>query len=120
MLYSRTADGSIAPERRPVVASRFGGAVHTRSVGHAMAVSVSKLLPLAICLAACGVGGLVLAEPSASDRPYLAKDVNEAMKFLGEWARVSSGQEFFAGATYVGSQACGGSGCHDQQVSEWK
>src|SRR3954463_7985519 len=85
-----------------------------------MVVSTSKLLPLSICLAASGIGGLVLAQPSAPDRPYLAKDVNEAMKFLGEWTRVSSGQEFFAGATYVGSQACGGSGCHDQQVSEWK
>jgi hypothetical protein len=50
----------------------------------------------------------------------LAKDVNEAMRFLGEWTRISSGQEFFEGAHYVGSQACGGSGCHDQQVSEWR
>jgi len=85
-----------------------------------MVVSAGRLLPLAVCLAACGIAGLVLAQPSAPDRPYLAKDVNEAMKFLGEWTRVSSGQEFFASATYVGSQACGGSGCHDQQVSEWK
>jgi hypothetical protein len=85
-----------------------------------MVVSTRRLLVVAMCLAALGLSGLVFAQPPPSDRPYLAKDANEAIKFLGEWTRVPSGQEFFQGATYVGSQACGGSGCHDQQVSEWK
>lgn len=74
------------------------------------------------CLSIVSLGGLVAAQPptSASDRPHLAKDVNEAIEFLAKWPRISSGQEFFEGATYVGSKSCGGSGCHDTQIAEWE
>jgi hypothetical protein len=72
--------------------------------------------------AALAIAGLALAQsqPPASDRPNLAKDVDEAIRFLGNWERVRSGQDFFKGATYVGSAGCGGSGCHDLQVNEWR
>src|SRR5215211_7228635 len=61
------------------------------------------------------------AQPPApgTDRPYLAKDVKEAMDLLGTWARVTSGQEYFKDAKFVGSKGCGGQGCHDQQIDEW-
>src|SRR5262249_55484526 len=86
------------------------------------ATVVRRWAPTLAGLATLGFAGLVFAQapPSTPDRPHLAKDVNEAIEFLGQWTRVSSGQEFFAGATYVGSSSCGGSGCHDQQVSEWR
>lgn len=68
------------------------------------------------------LAGLALAQtqPPAPNRPYLAKDAEEAIKFLGTWERVRSGQDYFKGATYVGSAGCGGAGCHDQQVNEWR
>jgi hypothetical protein len=66
------------------------------------------------------LAGLALAQtqPPAPNRPYLAKDAEEAIKFLGTWERVRSGQDYFKGTTYVGSAGCGGAGCHDQQVNE--
>jgi hypothetical protein len=87
-----------------------------------MVVAVGRLAPTLAGIAAVCLAGLVFAQTPAPtpDRPYLAKDVNEAIEFLGQWTRVSSGQEFFAGATYVGSNSCGGSGCHDQQLNEWR
>src|SRR5262249_515567 len=68
------------------------------------------------------LAGLAMAQtqPPAPNRPYLAKDAEEAIKFLGTWERVRSGQDYFKGATYVGSAGCGGAGCHDQQVNEWR
>jgi hypothetical protein len=69
-----------------------------------------------------GVVSILSAQPSAppaADRPYLAKDVKEAMDFLGTWARVTSGQEYFKDAKFVGSKGCGGQGCHDRQIDEW-
>jgi len=68
------------------------------------------------------LAGLALAQtqPPAPNRPYLAKDAEEAIKFLGTWERVRSGQDYFKGATYVGSAGCGGAGCHEQQVNEWR
>ena len=87
-----------------------------------MVVAVGRLAPTLAGFAAVCLAGLVFAQAPAPtpDRPHLAKDVNEAIEFLGQWTRLSSGQEFFAGATYVGSNSCGGSGCHDQQLSEWR
>ena len=87
-----------------------------------MVVAVGRLAPTLAGLAAVCLAGLVSAQAPAPtpDRPHLAKDVNEAIEFLGQWTRLSSGQEFFAGATYVGSNSCRGSGCHDQQLSEWR
>ena len=78
-------------------------------------VLVGLFCPLALA-------GLALAQtqPPAPNRPYLAKDADEAIKFLGTWERVRSGQDYFKGATYVGSAGCGGAGCHDQQVNEWR
>ena len=64
--------------------------------------------------------GLAKGQPAAPERPHLAKDAEEAIRFLGNWERVTSGQDLFKGATYVGSAGCGGAGCHDQQVDEWR
>ena len=64
--------------------------------------------------------GLAQGQPAAPERPHLAKDAEEAIRFLGNWERVTSGQDLFKGATYVGSAGCGGAGCHDQQVDEWR
>src|SRR5262245_66605248 len=74
------------------------------------------------CISIIGLAGLVSAQPPAptADRPHLAKDAKEAMDFLATWARVTSGEEHFKGATYVGSESCKGSGCHDQQLAEWR
>src|SRR5262249_18259921 len=44
----------------------------------------------------------------------------EAIRFLSTWQRIGSGQDYFKGATYVGSAGCGGAGCHDKQRSEWQ
>jgi formate-dependent nitrite reductase cytochrome c552 subunit len=67
-----------------------------------------------------GAAGIVLAQTTTppADRPYLAKDAKEAMDFLGTWARVPSGDEYFKDATYVGSDGC--KGCHDLQIDEWR
>src|SRR5262245_19667544 len=74
------------------------------------------------CISIIGLAGLVSAQPPAptADRPHLAKDAKEAMDFLATWVRVTSGEEHFKGATYVGSESCRGSGCHDQQIQEWR
>jgi len=68
-----------------------------------------------------GLVGVGLGQPaSTADRPYLAKDVQQAMDFLATWTRVASGQDFFRDANFAGSQSCGGAGCHDQQLKEWQ
>ena len=87
-----------------------------------MAVNFRSVLPALAWISTLGLAGLVSAQPPAptADRPHLAKDAKEAMDFLGTWARVTSGEEYFKGATYVGSESCKGSGCHDQQLAEWR
>jgi hypothetical protein len=70
--------------------------------------------------AALVIAGLALAQsPSPTPRPYLAKNAEEAIKLLGTWQRIASGQDYFREAAYVGSAGCGGAGCHDLQVNEW-
>src|SRR5262249_27901659 len=88
----------------------------------AMAINFRSVAPALACISTVGLAGLVSAQPPAptTDRPHLAKDAKEAMDFLATWARVTSGEEHFKGATYVGSESCKGSGCHDQQVAEWR
>jgi hypothetical protein len=72
-------------------------------------------------LLSIGSIGVALGQPTpTTSRPYLAKDVQQAIDFLGTWARVSSGQDYFKDATFAGSQSCGGATCHDQQVKEWQ
>src|SRR5215831_13914449 len=89
-----------------------------------MAVNFRSVVPVLVCSSMLGLAGLVSAQPptSVADRPHLAKDAKEAMDFLATWARVSSGEEYFKDATYtyVGSEGCKGSGCHDQQLQEWR
>src|SRR5262245_54630705 len=64
-----------------------------------------------VCLLSIGLSAPVLAQPApTTPRPYLAKDVQQAIDFLGTWARVNSGQDYFKDATFVGSQSCGGAG----------
>ena len=85
-----------------------------------MAVNFRSVISFLACISMLGLAGLVLAQPPAptADRPHLAKDAKEAMDFLGTWARITSGEDNFKGATYVGSEGCKGSGCHDQQIQE--
>ena len=87
-----------------------------------MVVNFRSVAPVLAWISTVGLAGLVSAQPPAptADRPHLAKDAKEAMDFLGTWARVTSGEEYFKGATYVGSEGCKGSGCHDQQIQEWR
>ncbi len=87
-----------------------------------MAVNFRSVFSFLACISMLGLAGLVSAQPPAptADRPHLAKDAKEAMDFLATWARVTSGEEYFKGATYVGSESCKGSGCHDQQIQEWR
>ena len=89
---------------------------------NAMAVNFRSVLPALASISTFGLVGLVSAQAPAptADRPHLAKDAKEAMDFLGTWARIMSGEEYFKGATYVGSDGCKGSGCHDQQIQEWR
>jgi len=43
------------------------------------------------------------------------------MDFPGDLgARHGQAKRYFKGATYVGSESCKGSGCHDQQIQEWR
>jgi hypothetical protein len=87
-----------------------------------MVVNFRSVGPVLAWISTVGLAGLVSAQPPAptSDRPHLAKDAKEAMDFLATWARISSGEDYFKGATYVGSEGCKGSGCHDQQIQEWR
>src|SRR6266852_4589687 len=87
-----------------------------------MVVNVRSFVPLLAGISTLGLAGLVSAQAPAptANRPFLAKDAKEAMDFLATWQRVTSGQEYFKGATYVGSEGCKGSGCHDQQIQEWR
>ena len=87
-----------------------------------MVVNFRSVAPALAWIATVVLAGLVSAQPPAptADRPHLAKDAKEAMDFLGTWARATSGEEYFKGATYVGSESCKGSGCHDQQIQEWR
>src|SRR5262249_37696484 len=88
----------------------------------AMVANFRSLAPALAWILTLGLAGLVSAQPPAptADRPHLAKDAKEAMDFLGTWARVTSGEDNFKGATYVGSESCKGGGCHDQQLAEWR
>jgi formate-dependent nitrite reductase cytochrome c552 subunit len=72
------------------------------------------------CIFALSFAHLASAQSVAQaiNRPYLAKDAKEAIDFLGTWPRIRSGEEYFNGATYVGSEGC--KGCHDQQLQEWR
>src|SRR5215470_5527338 len=81
-----------------------------------------NLLPGLLAPFVIVVAGLALAQPQppGPSGRSLAKDAEEAIKLLGSAARIPSGQDFFKGATYVGSKGCGGAGCHDQQVAEWQ
>src|SRR5262245_23530089 len=85
-----------------------------------MAIEPRSFLPALAFIAGLGFADLASAQPPAPtpNRPYLAKDVKEAMDFLATWVRVTSGEEYFKGATYVGSEGC--KGCHDQQLEEWR
>src|SRR5947199_1284063 len=87
-----------------------------------MAVNFRSFVAALACISMLGLVGLVSAQAPAptADRPNLAKDTKEAMDFVATWARVTSGEEYFKGATYVGSEGCKGSGCHDQQIQEWR
>src|SRR5262249_23630234 len=68
----------------------------------AMAVNFRSVLPALAWISTLGLAGLVSAQPPAptADRPHLAKDAKEAMDFLATWARVTSGEEYFKGASY--------------------
>src|SRR5262245_28632557 len=89
---------------------------------NAMAVNFRSVLPALSWISTIGLAGLVSAQPPAptAERPHLAKDAKEAMDFLVTWARITSGEDNFKGATYVGSESCKGGGCHDQQLAEWR
>src|SRR5262245_2773802 len=86
----------------------------------AMAVEPRNFAPALACIAALALADLAWAQSPApsANRPYLAKDAKEAMDFLANWTRITSGEEYFKGATYVGSENC--KGCHDQQLDEWR
>src|ERR1700674_666931 len=81
--------------RAPVIMGAAGGflvllaALIVRTAGGAADVAIPREMPL--------------------------PQVYEALKKI---AQVQSGQEFFAGAHFVGSEAC--SGCHQKQVEEWR
>src|SRR5438128_155759 len=85
-----------------------------------MAVNFRSFAPALACISILGLVGLVSAQaPTPTvDQPHLAKDAKEAMDFLATWVRVTSGEEYFKGAIYVGSEGC--KGCHDQQLEEWR
>jgi len=71
-----------------------------------MVVNFRSVAPALAWISTVGLAGLVSAQPPAptANRPHLAKDAKEAMDFLATWARVTSGEEYFNGATYVGSE----------------
>jgi hypothetical protein len=84
-----------------------------------MVVNLRCLVPFVAGASALGLAGLVAAQPTPpASRPYLAKDAKEAIDFLATWARVTSADDYFKGATYVGSEGC--KGCHDLQLEEWR
>src|SRR5258708_20165861 len=84
----------------------------------AMAVNFRSVLPALAGISTLGLAAIVSAEAPAptANRPFLAKDAKEAMDSLGTWARVTSGEEYFKGPTYVGSESCNAPGCHDHQI----
>src|SRR5262249_27878710 len=87
-----------------------------RCMGTPMAAISQFWLRSFVYFSVVGLAGVGLAQPTpTADRPNLAKDVQQAMDFLATWARVTSGQDYFKDANFVGSQNCGGAGCHDQQ-----
>jgi hypothetical protein len=53
----------------------------------------------------------------AQQKPSTTITAAEAMALLGKMTRIPSGQEFFKGATYVGSSAC--NECHSGENAEW-
>src|SRR5712691_6869330 len=87
-----------------------------------MTFNIRSLLPGVACIAMLSLVGLALGQEPAptptAPRPDLAPDAKTAINFLGSWPRVTSGQDFFKGALYIGSEAC--KGCHDQQIDEWR
>jgi cytochrome c554/c'-like protein len=84
-----------------------------------MVVNLRRFAPFFLAGAsALGLAGLVAAQPVPPNRPYLAKDAKEAIDFLATWARVASADDYFKGASYVGSEGC--KGCHDLQLEEWR
>src|SRR5262249_14596724 len=87
-----------------------------------MAVNFRSVIAFLACISMLRLACPVSVQPPASavHRLHLAKDGKEAMDFLATCARVTSGEEYFKGATYVGSESCKGSGCHDQQLAEWR
>src|SRR5262249_34732666 len=60
----------------------------------------------------CAVGSAWTQQASSDITP------SQALDLLGKLAQVSSGQDFFRGATYVGSESC--KACHEQQYADWK
>jgi hypothetical protein len=66
-----------------------------------MVVNFRSVAPALAWISMFGLAGLVSAQAPAptTNRPHLAKDAKEAMDFLATWARVTSGEEFFKGAT---------------------
>jgi hypothetical protein len=54
--------------------------------GNTMVVAVGRWAPTLAGLATLGLTGLVFAQPppQTPDRPNLAKDVNQAIEFLGQ------------------------------------
>jgi len=95
VLLVRAARGMSSAGRMPLVAAVAGG-----------------VLVLTMALIVRSPGGA--AEPSAPKAMPLPQ-VYETLKKI---AQIQSGQEFFSGAHFVGSQAC--TGCHRKQVEEWR
>ncbi len=79
-----------------------------------MSVAVRAMTVAIGAMAACGVALFVSAKRPAAEP---APSPSEIYALLEKTTQVESGQAFFKGATYVGSQAC--TGCHDKQVAEW-
>ncbi len=76
---------------------------------------VTKFSRLALAVGACFVISVTTA---LAENPTEIATPTEVFSLLREEARVKSGQEFFKGAHYVGSQSC--KTCHEQQYKEWQ
>ena len=72
------------------------------------------LARLAAWLLVCA--GISCAAAAAGSAPRVTP--TSALEATGRTARVESGQKFFAGATYAGSDSC--SNCHESQEIDWK
>ncbi len=80
----------------------------------AIASSTSGILVLLAALAVRSAVGTAETAVPVSQEPSIPQ-VYQALK---KHAQVQSGQEYFSGAHFVGSEAC--SGCHQKQVEEWR